>query len=725
MDQFLNLFFDEATERSSREIFTRAIGTAQASGQDARGAVLRGLQAVTGDANLLARGRQIAARIPGFSFTPQVLATALASWMRTSKLADNILPRDTSGFAMGVRAIVRLLPAGIIGLGDAGGDLLERWVNNVSDDPTRAQADRNGALDRVFRTRLIPGRVFIAAVNSAGEIQYRDDGSPFVNDQEWTGAYDMWRDVNTERRETRGGGRNAQPDIIPARPFPFERVPMDQAVQALGALRATGTDLDQIRDLFRKSDFGRDISDDTVLVLAALSRASLQFRGIVQRLSEDLFKDLPGKVNINLLNRLLGARFAPLVLNPTTRPTLEREDYLAAMALIDQWLGGELQVGNRIFRGISEAYDNLVTRGWNPLVAGLWALVISSPIWGASVLMVATFLMGVVYFVEGFFTQSTGTSTLVGYVVPGAAAASYKMAAGYMLVFAVTWFMPLWQKIVDLIPFLRGEQKDWLASVGRKIASTALMFGGMCAFAGWMGIPVLYRILLPIGGFMTVGTALALVEAGRKEMAKAKLAMSVRYIEWFFGVGPIVLCFVCGMIASHTGTFVTGITLIGFVLGFIAKLVAASKWLSVAAIMVLGLVAAVLVHMKSTRLVEQGGRVYRLRTKIPFAIPAILGLVASLIAFVFLADPSEKMKLSDIFDPTVTVEDITTVDASNGSWMREKVVISKSGDVFEKTTGKVVKNAGVKTTKTTPPRDLCASNPPPDVARDLGCPTKH
>ncbi len=712
---------NEATERMMRETVNSALTSARSSGQDSRTGVLSALGRLTGNPDFEREMKRIVGTIPGATYGPHIVFSGIAHYLANRDFAQHILPGDNSAFALGARSFMRLLPSATIGVGDSFADVLRSWVDGVQSDPTLPEDQRNGQHDRMVSTPLLPREVFAAAIDDAGEIRRYPDGTPRVNNRDWIRVYDMWRSVNTSRRETRGRGRNAQQVVVPGQPFPYDMVPVDQAIEILEAMNVRGANLDPIRRLFQKPDFGRDVSDETVLVMLAISNVSSRSSSIFQFLSEDLAEDVPKRGNVTLLNRMIGAQFGPLVTRDANGvPTLPTDVCKTVLQALDDWMGAEHQVQNKILRAASNAYDAARNRGWNPVGAGILALAFTAPIWATAIMVVGGFLAGVVMFIDGFMTPVTGTTTLGGYTVESVKYAVVAMYIGYMLVFATTWPLPIWEKLINAIPWLGNNRPEWLTSIGRKIGSMATILGGMCAFAAWLEIDVWYRILIPISMFTAVGLALALTEGDRRELVKAKLASGVRYLEWAFVVVPLAIAFICGPIAAHTGTFVTGLMLIEMVLVSIAKVLVASKWLSTVLLFALGAIGAIVAYIKTTRFtIHRGERVRLSNAKVPFLGACFVGLMAAGIAFIFLAEPAEKAQLSKLFDPNVSVTDITTVDASTGGKMREKEVVRESGATSTLKRGTVVTGSSTPTPKRK--RVDCSKPMPVDVRTRL-CP---
>lgn len=722
-EQFIRELSDEVGQEVVRGLITQGTVRRVASGATPRNAVLETIRddVLSDTSPFMQAARTVATRLGPrvVRLGPTVAATALASMIRRWNIADSIMAGDNSPVASMLRTIVRALPSATIGTGLALGDMAVNWVSGVVDDPTKPEDQRNGQIDRVVRTRLLPGRVFMAAFDSSGQIRRYNDGVPMCNDQAWIQVYDMWREANPTRRENRGRGRNQQPVEVPGNPFPWDVVPMDQAAQALDAAAVGRVDLAEIRRVLGggNTSWAAQINDGSWLVLDAMIFESLS-QGIRGRFAVDFQEDLAANsVDPTLINTRL-ARFVPLVQVVGGVPRFtDRMAYRVVSRVLDTFTKTELVAGNKILRALLDGYDAARDWGWNPVSAGIWAAVISAPIWVSSFLLLATFMLGVGMFLKGFATPAAGMVTLHGNTVPGNFAATVLMAVGYFLVFVVSWFPPLWRKILEIVPFA-GKPGEGLTSLGRRIGSTALIVGGACAFAGWLGIPVMYRILAPVAFFLPVGTSLAMADAGRGELVKAKLARNVHYIEWAFGLVPLGTMFICGMIAAHTGTFVTGLTLLGMVTALVAKVIVASKWLSVGLVCLLGVVGSLIIYRMSTRFVVHRGVTVRISNpKVPFLGLCFAGLMAALIVFIFVAEPAEKMKIPQIVDPKVSVTDITTVDASTGAKMREKTVVHESGQTTTLRKGTVVHNAP-SAPSTKPPVD-CSKPLPVDVRKRL------
>lgn len=716
---------NEVTERLFRETINRALANAQSRGEDPRAAVRSALENLTGNRNFERAARRIVGAIPGATYGPHILAAGLGRWIASRNLSQHILPDDNSVFAQTARTMFQMLPAATVGVGDSFSDILRGWVDNVQNSPTVAQADRTGVMDRVFRTRLVPGRVFIALLDDNGEIRRYDDNVPMCRDasgstNEWANAHDMWVAANAARRETRGNARNRQTVIVPGQPFPYENVPPERVVEIMQAGGATPGDIEEVRRLFGpKRSWAQRLSDDSVLCIQAYSRASRRFGGLEDIVAEDLSKDLPDKVSPDDINRLFGGPFAPLVIDrDQNRPTFEREDYLDAKSVLDKWLKAELQASNKILLLASSIIEAARNRGFNPVAMFLVTILVASPFVAAAALYLFGFLQFILMFIDGFSTQPDAVAQLGGETVSGVKYAAYTMIKGYVMIWALTWVLPIWQKLLDAIPGLKGEV-DWMKSLGRKISAFAIVFGGMSVVSALLGIDVIWRLLLVVGVLTPIATAMGLVDIGYNHRARQKYANSIVYIEYAIGVVPIVMVYLCGTLSAHTGEFVTGLTLVGMAWAFIAKMVVASKWLSTVAVAVMGLVFALLVHRLSVRPVKIGARFYNVRSKVRWAGACIGLILVAMMGYVWFADPAEKLVLTDIVDPKVSVTDITTVDPTTGSRMREKEITYASGDTFEKRKGTVVQ-ASAPAPKPKG-RDLCSDPSMPARDRAILC----
>jgi hypothetical protein len=730
-ESFNRIFVQEMGEVGARQQVDQILAGMRTQG--ARSAI----SSLFKDRNVERRARRIAQSIPGLNYGPPVLAAGIAALARSRGFGDNILKGDNSTFANSVRSFFRLLPAFAMGTGESLSDAIERWVSEVEDDPALPQQDKLGMLDghRTYLCPSVPGVVFVARIDDDGEIVWLDEqaGIPEVinNHAMWRQAYMVWNQSGRGNTRQVGKGNNRRTVTDRGQPFCF-RISADEAVQILGQPGADEQSAQALRSVLKKPDWARDISDETVLVLIALSRASLSFRGIDRLLSEDLFKDLPDKVSPTLINRMLGAPYARLVIDPTGRPTFSREDYLAAKAVVDQWLGGEVQAGNRILQAIAEGYEWATqTRGFNPIVAApvalLVGLAVTAPIWGAGLVTIGAFIACVAMFVKGFSMNvaSGSTGDVLGHMTSGVMASMLNMLVGYLGIFAITWWFPAWQVLSNTVFFWTPEKsREWIRPIGRRISGFALIFGGTAVMMAWLGVPTEFRwvFLAPVS--VGLGVPFVLAEADRGYLAKTMAARKALKVDVIFGTVPAMLIIVTGVLSGHMGMTVTGLTLFGMGLSALAAIIVANWWLGVATVFVALSVVGWLVHnrnQKGVRFVRgPGGNPVAYEPELPkfVLIPAIFAAMA-FVGFMVFAPPASKVDLAKLIDPTVKVTDITTVDKATGSKMRRQIKTGESGTVkSERVTGTVVTG----TPSPTKSVDICSSSASAYTKRRANCP---
>lgn len=645
---------DEALQALMKREFTGAFQRAVSSGQGGTSAVSQALNAVARNSRVTSAVRS-AAGSHGLRYGAPLMGYFLSGWLEHSGVIDTLIPKGTKGIvAQTARSILRTLPSVAIAAGNTVPDVIDDMMSGVQDDPALPKAERQGMLDNgIFMTyepAAIQGNPYFARRDEDGDIIWLDEtaGIPDVRNNQgmWRAAYAAWNQTGRGSTKT-VGPKNAKRTVTQnGRQFCFD-IDTEEAFQILGQPGANEQSTEALKALFRKPNWARDISDDTVLVLNALSRASLQFGQFDQILSEDLFKDLPDKVSATLINRMLGDKFAPLVIGGL-RPTLSRDDYLAAKAVVDQWLGGELTPWNKVARAAGDVYNKLRhDRGIDPVSAGLAAgvigLVVTAPLWGAAL---ATFVFALIFtalFIWGFTLNVTGNPMVAfpvfGVPFPAVLASMIAMYLGSIGWFAITWFFPAWQGLGNSLTwFVKDRNPDWLRSIGRKIATFALTFATLQCFLVFFETPLEYRYLSLAPVIAMLGIALGLAEAGRSELAKLIATRNLIRMMYFFGSLPLVLILIAGPLAGHLGTTITGAVIVAWIVTSVVSWFASHWLLSIAGVLLLaavGLWKLSLIERKHDRR-EKGadGEVYVDRFRSPWYIKALVfAALAALIGY--------------------------------------------------------------------------------------------
>lgn len=719
--QFNQLFLGEMTEVAARQQADQLLNRHRANG--ARGAI----SALFSDRGMEQRARRIAATIPGLNYGPPVLAAALASLVKSRGFADQILKGDNSAFANSVRTFARLLPALSMGVGESLSDAIERWVSEVEDDPSIPKQDRKGMLDgdRLYLCSSVPGVVFVARVDDNGDIVWLDQGAliPEVinNHGEWRQAYTVWNQIGRGNTRQVGPKNNRQPVTDRGQPFCF-KISADEAVQILGQVGADDRSIQAVQALLRKPNYYRDLSDESITVLLATSRASRRFNPIQCKVYEDFLRDLPKNGNAIGVNRFL-ERFHTLVVDPAGRPNLADDDFLTLIEAIDQHLDANLEPATRFMRKVAEGYDRLTrVRGLNPLVAAPVALLVgiavTTPVWGAGLVTIGAALAFSVTFWHGFVmhVSSTTTASLLGATGNSVYIGMLSVLIGSIGWFAITWSFPVWELVVNTLFFwLPEEHRGWLRSIGRKIAAFAMGYGALQAVLIFLEVDVMFRVLTlaPAMAKLAVGFALTEAELSKGSYVAKMIAKSdaLRLNKWF-GNRLLVLVIVAGILFGGSPYVTSGLTLTGAAAFMAGLIVASNWWLGVAAILVAATVVAWMVHsrlQKRTQIQIVGGQPWVHTPEVPrfVLVPACLAVMA-LIGFMIFAPPASKVDMAKLIDPTVKVENVKTVDMATGAWMRHQTKTGKSGAVkSEKVTGTIVTNSAPSPTKSV---DICSSS---------------
>lgn len=302
----------------------------------------------------------LAQTLPGFSFP--LAGTALAHLFGKTKFLDRVLPEMDIPAVRTAREILRqagpsILIGALAGIRDAAQDIdrdqIKSKLDEVRSDAGTPTGDQKKLLDLVVVSTELPGRFFVPARDSDGNIRHEGDvatGVPIVLSRDWAMIKAAWDRAHKATTRQVGGGKN-QPrrtEHVPGEPFPFQILMLTEALAQAGDA-VSASDVEAIKAMLAKpKSWGATLSDRAKDMLLALATTRAKKPALKQALLEDFFKDLPGKGDVALIEHLAERMHARIRLDGT----LTDDDFDAAVSHIDSFLGGELTFQNRAFRAL-------------------------------------------------------------------------------------------------------------------------------------------------------------------------------------------------------------------------------------------------------------------------------------------------------------------------------------------------------------------------------------
>lgn len=568
MSAFSDLLAGKLAEEASENVMRDAIGAAMRSaadrGDSGKGIAKEGLRALFGDRSPvmgLARGLNDFVPKAAYPVIATVGATAIA------KFADDLLPGDNRPAVRQARFILKYVaPHLVIGAAEAFGDVTRRIDEHVdaarSDDTTPDQ-DKKAALDYVVEADAFPDRIFIPARDSDDNILKNPDGTPVVSDRDFVMAQRVWDQTHKPEKKTTGGkGQQQRTETIPATPFPCRLVPLKVAIERLSATGVLKSDIEAIRKLLKKPDsWGAKLSSKAKTVLLALSTTRSKRGPLEQTLAEDLFQDLPGKADVALIEAF-AERFESRI---QSDGSLSDADYDAAVAYIDDWLGGELTRWSKLQRSCARIWRN---RGSlsdeNKHRMKFWYRV-----------LVGLAFVAIALFCASFAAMVLGTvlnlSPWLG--------ASLVFFGAWVITVLLFLFRPL-QGILNPIAKIFGAEGLWLTSFGFKFTLLIAPFGLLLPLAILCGASLYARFLIVGIPLLAIGSGMAFKAADVPALARMLTIQGAKY-GW---IGGLLIIGVDWLIRSSAYLKVWAAIVVAW------KFIAANQYLSSAILFGLALV---------------------------------------------------------------------------------------------------------------------------------------
>jgi hypothetical protein len=563
----LNKLGNAAVRRAVEEIVEKYIREGLAAGEDENAITKKILHACFGPTSALAT---IIRAVPGGSFAPHMALSVAAEYM--TEHADEILPGDNRRMTRLVRETLKYAAPALEGVGNASADVLQRIDDSV--DQTRsastvAPKDRVGVLDNPVYVWMVNGeRHLIYPMYSGKDIQADELGDPIPTNL--SGALlELWMSERFTKRGTKKiKGKDGKDREVPVNPEKrtLSTRPLDlgDAIVLRGGVdRLSSAEAEELRRLFApKPSWENRISPrvDRVInwIVDTLSFPALGLTSLERQEMEDLVQKMKTKKpDPEWVNRRLGRFEIEVKRFPLNRGRVYTPDQIAQMKTllarirdeIDITLEGEQSGMTQIRKGLAAAPD--VYHQVKQLFESSKEWVKSNLKWWyySAIASVVLLVLGIIIPVAMF------DNTFVTLV-------SYSLAViGGILGFAITWPVPLVQKVYDFIGnFLPGHTPDSINSLGRRVASFALCVGaGLLPMLIWLQVPVLVRLgLVALAGLFPIGITYALREAGYPATAFGLVKRSLLLANFAFGTLGVLLLLAVGLMSTYSGHFMTG-----------------------------------------------------------------------------------------------------------------------------------------------------------------------
>lgn len=513
-------------------------------------------------------------RIPGFSLAANVLFSAGGEFL--AEHADELWPGDTRPYTVALRGILRQAGPLIVGAADATADTLDALADTAADrvvsnpGATRLE-DQKAMMDAIyFFVRDGKKYLVIPLRNPATwKIMLDDLGDPIPTNAEVHEVYnheDYTKPVMRTEKAGQDGKQTKQVKGPPAkkRTLLGPLTPLEAAQQNLFDLsRFPIEEADEIKKLLRpKPSWESLISPDVDRVLSwlvdVLSLATLSLNAVERQEIEDLVQKMKQqKPEPEWVNKRLGRFRVEVSRFPLHGRRTYNDAQLAQIRTllsrirdeIDITLEGEQSLTTKARKGLEAAPD--VLRQVGEILSSSTPWVVRGLLWWRNAVIIAFVLL------------------LIGILAPVAAANTpvFTLAvflcaiAGGSLGFAITWPLPIFQKVYDFLQeFISGYSQDSINSLGRKVASFALCVGaGVLPLTIWLEFPVFSRAsIVAFGGLFPIGIMFALKEAGYPDLAQRLAKRSLLVANAVFGTFAVLLFAFVGLLCAYTGKLMTG-----------------------------------------------------------------------------------------------------------------------------------------------------------------------
>lgn len=448
MEEFLRIMAGEAAEQAMHEAIANGMHEAHARGESQKEVAKSGLRAV------LAHGSPMMRFAQTHSWSIPWVMRAIGVAFKRADFVDKLLPGDDR-FREARFLMKEVAPHLIIGTGSGMREALSKVDETL--DATRSDTGvptdaQNKSVDWVVVSSEMPGRFFVPSRDSAGNIRREGDpasGVPIVNHRDWGMVKAVWDRTHKATTRQVGGGRGAPPrtERVQAEPFPFQILTLPEALSQAGEAMSA-SDVEAIKAMLKKpASWGATLTDRAKDVLLALATTRARKSALSQTLTEDFFKDLPGKGDVALIEHLAQKMHSRI----GDDGTLSDENFDAAVSHIDSFLGGELTFKNKARRAL-DRFMNSGTR-----TGGLIRALVHSSAYAGFVFLLVQFMIFMVAFF--FMLQS---------LLFGMGEYHRKQAIVSATVLIIMLFtLRIWQlAFKPLAVGILNMQQEWLAEFG-------------------------------------------------------------------------------------------------------------------------------------------------------------------------------------------------------------------------------------------------------------------
>lgn len=458
MNDFLRMMGEEVAEEAATQAVAGEMRASADAGDTGKTVAKKSLKAFFGPMGPV---MALARTLPGWTFP--LLGTAFAAMLKKSSFVDKLLPDDGRPAIREAKFLLKNIgPHAVIGVFTGYAQAaaqIDRKVDEARSDPYTPDDQAKKELDWVVVCeQYFPGRIFVPA--RAADRSIRMNGTvPLINDPDFVSYKAMWDSTHKATTRQVGGGRGqqARTENVQADPFPFELVPLSEALDR--ASRRGGNiaqaDLAALRAMLATpQSWGAKLSRRAKNLLLALSETRARKSPLEQMTSESFFKDLPNKGDIALIEHI-AEMFEGRI---RADGTFSDADYEAAISHIDSFLGAELNPIERAMRAGGRMLHNRSPLS-NKIKVVVGGLAISALIW--NVFLWGTFLVSAVMVAKSLFAHPSVQTAITMIVL-----------STWMMI--ILFLLKVYQGLLTQVAKLFGLSKDWLTDLGRQMTAALI-----------------------------------------------------------------------------------------------------------------------------------------------------------------------------------------------------------------------------------------------------------
>ena len=281
------------------------------------------------------------------------------------------------------------------------------------------------------------------------------------------------------------------------------------------------------------------LTHETLRVMFALSRTKSKLSWMERVVGEDFFKDLPNKADIALMTAV-GNEFAPRILSDKT---FSHNDYIACLEFMDDWMGAELTVINRMRLSLGRMRANIHI-GVNWKKALFIFLLATSPLWMYLITLVSLFITGAALFIAGLFADTM--QPFLGYAKGNISAYACVIVGAWTMILVLMTLAPAQAMITWVSAIVPGVDKDkkWLTDTARKMSAMIAPYGAFAALLTLFGVSVMWRALLPITALGSIGVVMIFGAAGFHERIRNEALNAGKWFKTITIITPFILIIV-------------------------------------------------------------------------------------------------------------------------------------------------------------------------------------